>query len=111
MLAEVTRYARRHPVTFLALCGLAGVVAGRLTRGAVAANTSLDSTDPDHRSPTRTPSWTDSKHRFLRDAARRTRKINMASTSDTRTAAPARIIAATIAMMLLLSAATYRLGR
>ena len=48
VLAEVTRYARRHPVTFLALCGLAGVVAGRLTRGAVAANTSLDSTDPDH---------------------------------------------------------------
>ena len=45
VLAEVTRYARRHPVTFLALCAVAGVVAGRLTRGAVAANTSLDSTD------------------------------------------------------------------
>jgi hypothetical protein len=43
VLDEVRRYARRHPVTFLALCGLAGVVAGRITRGAVAANTSLDS--------------------------------------------------------------------
>ncbi|WP_022908837.1 hypothetical protein [Aestuariimicrobium kwangyangense] len=45
VLAEVTSFARRKPVTFLALCGLAGVVAGRLTRGAVAANTSLDSGD------------------------------------------------------------------
>lgn len=43
VLAEVKSFARRRPVTFLALCGLAGVVAGRLTRGAVAANTSLDS--------------------------------------------------------------------
>lgn len=43
VLDELRRYARRHPVTFLALCGLAGVVAGRITRGAVAANTSVDS--------------------------------------------------------------------
>jgi hypothetical protein len=43
VLDEVRRYARRRPVVFLALCGLAGVVAGRITRGAVAANTSLDS--------------------------------------------------------------------
>jgi hypothetical protein len=43
LLDDLRRYARRHPVTFLALCGLAGVVAGRITRGAVAANTSLDS--------------------------------------------------------------------
>ena len=43
VLAEVKSFARRRPVTFLALCGLAGVVAGRLTRGAVAANTSIDS--------------------------------------------------------------------
>ncbi len=51
VLAEVTAYARRRPVTFLALCGLAGVVAGRVTRGAVAASTSLDSTDSDHSTP------------------------------------------------------------
>ena len=43
VLDEVKSFARRRPVTFLALCGLAGVVAGRLTRGAVAANTSIDS--------------------------------------------------------------------
>jgi hypothetical protein len=43
VLDEVRRYARRRPVMFLALCGLAGVVAGRITRGAVAANTSVDS--------------------------------------------------------------------
>ena len=30
-------------MTFLALCGLAGVLAGRLTRSAVATRTSLDS--------------------------------------------------------------------
>lgn len=45
LLDEVRRYARRRPAMFLAFCGLAGVVAGRLTRGAVAANTSLDSPD------------------------------------------------------------------
>jgi hypothetical protein len=46
LLEDLRRYARRHPVTFLALCGLAGVVAGRITRGAVAANTSVDSPSP-----------------------------------------------------------------
>jgi hypothetical protein len=46
VLEEVRRYARRRPVMFLALCGLAGVVAGRITRGAVAANTSVDSPSP-----------------------------------------------------------------
>jgi hypothetical protein len=46
VLDEVRRYARRRPVVFLALCGLAGVVAGRITRGAVAANTSVDSPSP-----------------------------------------------------------------
>lgn len=39
---SVRSYARRRPGTFLALCGLAGVVAGRLTRSAVATRTSLD---------------------------------------------------------------------
>jgi uncharacterized protein YjbJ (UPF0337 family) len=43
LLDEVKRFARRQPVTFLALAAAAGVVAGRLTRGAVAANTSVDS--------------------------------------------------------------------
>ena len=47
VLAEVKRYARRRPFAFLAMCAAAGVVVGRLTRGAVAANTSLDSPDSD----------------------------------------------------------------
>jgi hypothetical protein len=47
VLDEVRRFARRRPVAFLALAAAAGVVAGRLTRGAVAANTSVDSdTEP-----------------------------------------------------------------
>jgi hypothetical protein len=46
VLEELRRYARRRPVMFLAFCGLAGVVAGRITRGAVAANTSVDSASP-----------------------------------------------------------------
>jgi hypothetical protein len=46
VLEEVRRFARRRPVVFLTLCGLAGVVAGRITRGAVAANTSVDSPSP-----------------------------------------------------------------
>jgi len=51
VLDEVKRFARRRPVAFLALAAAAGVVAGRVTRGAVAANTSVDSdTEP---SPTR----------------------------------------------------------
>ncbi len=45
VLEEVKRYARRRPFTFLAICAAAGIVVGRLTRGAVAANTSLDSAD------------------------------------------------------------------
>jgi hypothetical protein len=46
VLADVRRFAARRPVMFLTLCGLAGVVAGRITRGAVAANTSVDSSKP-----------------------------------------------------------------
>ncbi len=45
VLESVRSYGRRHPVTFLALCGLAGIVAGRLTRSAVATRTDLDSKD------------------------------------------------------------------
>jgi hypothetical protein len=43
VLDEVRAFARRRPVMFLGLCALAGIVAGRLTRSAVAANTGLDS--------------------------------------------------------------------
>jgi hypothetical protein len=43
LLGEVKRFARRRPVAFLAIAAAAGVVAGRVTRGAVAANTSVDS--------------------------------------------------------------------
>ena len=43
VLEEVKRFARRRPGAFLAIAAAAGVVAGRLTRGAVAANTSVDS--------------------------------------------------------------------
>ena len=43
LLDEVKRFARRRPGTFLALAAVAGVVAGRLTRGAVAGNTSVGS--------------------------------------------------------------------
>ena len=56
VLEELRRYARRRPVMFLALCGLAGVVAGRITRGAVAANTSIDSPSP---TPARAASYDD----------------------------------------------------
>ena len=42
LLHEVKRFARRRPGTFLALAAAAGVVAGRLTRGAVAPDTSVD---------------------------------------------------------------------
>ena len=45
VLEAVRSYARRRPVTFLALCGVAGIVAGRLTRSTVANRTSLDSND------------------------------------------------------------------
>lgn len=47
VLDAVYSYARRRPGTFLALCGLAGVVAGRITRSTVATRTSLDSPDGD----------------------------------------------------------------
>ncbi len=43
VVEAVRSYARRRPVTFLALCGFAGVLAGRLTRSTVATRTSLDS--------------------------------------------------------------------
>jgi hypothetical protein len=43
LLDEVKRFARRRPVAFLAIAAAAGVVAGRVTRGAVAANRSVDS--------------------------------------------------------------------
>ena len=47
LLDEVKRFARRRPVAFLALAAATGVVAGRVTRGALAANTSVDSdTEP-----------------------------------------------------------------
>jgi len=45
LVDSLRSYARRRPGTFLVLCGLAGVVAGRLTRSAVATRTSLDSKD------------------------------------------------------------------
>lgn len=45
VLDDVRSFARRRPAMFLGLCALAGVVVGRLGRGAVAANTSLDSKD------------------------------------------------------------------
>lgn len=47
VLREVQSFGRRRPVMFLVLCGAAGVLAGRLTRGAVAANTSVDSPSSD----------------------------------------------------------------
>lgn len=43
ILDDVSAFARRRPGLFLVLCGAAGVLAGRVTRGAVAANTSVDS--------------------------------------------------------------------
>jgi hypothetical protein len=45
VLEDIRSFARRRPAMFLGLCTLAGVVVGRLGRGAVAANTSLDSKD------------------------------------------------------------------
>jgi hypothetical protein len=45
VLDSVRSYARRRPGTFLVLCGLAGVVAGRLTRSTVATRSSLDSNE------------------------------------------------------------------
>jgi len=61
VLDAVRSYARRRPVTFLALCGVAGIVAGRLTRSTVANRTSLDTKDdtgrPDDRPQSYTPSY------------------------------------------------------
>ena len=45
VVEAVRSYARRRPVTFLVLCGVAGVLAGRFTRSAVATRTNLDSPD------------------------------------------------------------------
>ena len=45
VLQSVRSYARRRPGTFLILCGVAGVVAGRLTRSAVATRTNVDNND------------------------------------------------------------------
>jgi hypothetical protein len=43
LIDEVRRFARRRPAAFLAIAAAAGLLAGRVTRGAVAANTSVDS--------------------------------------------------------------------
>jgi F0F1-type ATP synthase membrane subunit b/b' len=40
LLEQVRDYARRRPVVFLASCAVAGVLAGRLTKGLAAANSS-----------------------------------------------------------------------
>ena len=45
VLEEIKSFARRRPMTFLALAAAAGILVGRIGRGAVAANTSLDSPD------------------------------------------------------------------
>jgi hypothetical protein len=45
VLDDVRSFARRRPAMFLGLSALAGVIVGRLGRGAMAANTSLDSKD------------------------------------------------------------------
>ncbi len=58
VLEEVKRFARRRPLAFLGLAAAAGVLVGRLGRGAVAANTSLDSKDSDI-TPSRAYSGTD----------------------------------------------------
>ncbi len=46
LLDEVRGWARQHPGTFLLGAALAGVLAGRLTRGTVAARQSADSPTP-----------------------------------------------------------------
>jgi hypothetical protein len=58
VLEEIKRFARRRPLMFLTLAAAAGVLAGRLGRSAVAANTSLDSKDSDS-TPSRAYSGTD----------------------------------------------------
>jgi hypothetical protein len=54
LLAEVRTFARRKPGLFLAGAALAGVVVGRLTRGAIAAQ-SDDSSSDDKPAPSPTP--------------------------------------------------------
>lgn len=49
VLDAVRSYARRRPGTFLALCALGGVLAGRLTRSTVATHTTVDSRDHGNR--------------------------------------------------------------
>lgn len=46
VLGEVQAFARRRPVAFLAICGVAGVIAGRITRGAAAATSGGSATHP-----------------------------------------------------------------
>ncbi|MFT3833951.1 MAG: hypothetical protein QM711_11625 [Micropruina sp.] len=46
VLGEVQAFARRRPVAFLAICGLAGVIAGRITRGAAAARSGDSASHP-----------------------------------------------------------------
>lgn len=47
VLAQVSAFARRRPGSFLGICFLAGVVAGRVSRAAAATNTSAGSGTPD----------------------------------------------------------------
>lgn len=53
VLEAARSYARRRPVAFLALCGVAGALAGRLTRNTVANRSTDDS--PVARQPDRIP--------------------------------------------------------
>lgn len=50
LLQEVKSFARRRPLAFLGISFGLGLLAGRITRGAVAANTELDSPDGARRS-------------------------------------------------------------
>ena len=72
VVEAVRSYARRRPVTFLALCGFAGVLAGRLTRSTVATRTSLDSTDADDFGPLRSCRATARRDRWSSRVRRRT---------------------------------------
>lgn len=61
VLDDVRRYARRNPVTFLALCAGAGLLAGRLTRSlkdAPDTGTASGHQAPGHRPPAAHPSHT-----------------------------------------------------
>ena len=76
LLREVQTFARRRPVAFLALCGLAGVVAGRIARGATAANSDLDSGSANDRRAANPPADFDGAGLGYSDL--------LASTPDTR---------------------------